>query len=127
MRDTGRTLACSESSACDDGAVVIGEVDRSRRRGEAVRLLLLSGVVVAAVAGFARGVVLSNLHNGLLALAFASVGAYVLHQQPRNRCGMAFLATGVVEAVMFLGRQIGHDPWPGASPWWGWLGVWPLW
>jgi DNA-binding CsgD family transcriptional regulator len=62
----------------------------------------------------------------LLALAFASVGAFVVHQQPRNRCGWAFLATGVVEAVMFLGRQIGHDPAPGTSPWWGWLGVWLL-
>lgn len=27
---------------------------------------------------------------------------------------------------MFLGRQIGHDPGPGTSAWWGWLGVWPL-
>jgi DNA-binding CsgD family transcriptional regulator len=50
----------------------------------------------------------------------------VLHQQPRNRCATAFLATGFVEAVMFLGRQVGHDAPPGTSPWWGWLGVWPL-
>ncbi len=103
----------------------IGTADRSRH-GDTVRLLLLSGVVVVVVAGFARGVWLPNLHNGLLALAFASVGVYVLHQQPQNRCGIAFLVTGVVEAVMFLGRQIGHDPGHGASPWWGWLGVWPL-
>lgn len=91
-----------------------------------MRLLLLSGVVVAVGAGLARGVWLPNLHNGLLALAFASVGAYVLHQQPQNRCGTTFLAAGVVEAAMFLGRQIGHDPGPGTSPWWGWLGVWPV-
>lgn len=82
--------------------------------------------MVAATAGFARGIWVPNLHNGLLALAFSSVGCYVLHQQPRNRCGAAFLATGVVEAVMFLGRQIGHDAGSGTSPWWGWLGVWPL-
>jgi len=106
--------------------VSTGGADHARRQGDALRLLLLSGVVIAVVAGFARGVWLSNLHNGLLALSFASVGAYVLHQQPWNRCGTAFLATGVVEAVMFLGRQIGHDPGAGASPWWGWVGVWPL-
>jgi hypothetical protein len=86
----------------------------------------VSGVVVTTVAGFTRGLWLENLHNGLLALAFGLVGAYVVHQHPRNRCAWAFLATGVVEAVMFLGRQIGHDPGPGTSPWWGWLGVWPL-
>lgn len=104
----------------------MGHADRSERRGDGARLLLLSGVVVAVVAGFARGVWLGNLHNGLLALAFAAVGTYVLHQQPRNRCGAAFLVTGVVEALMFLGRQIGHQPGRGSSPWWGWLGVWPL-
>lgn len=86
----------------------------------------VSGVVVAVTAGFARGMWLDNLHNGLLGLAFTCVGAYVLHQQPRNRCGFAFLATGVAEAVMFLGRQIGHDLPAGTTSWWGWLGVWPL-
>ena len=86
------------------------EEQSARRRGDAIRLLLLSGVVVAVVAGFSRGIWLPNLHNGLLALSFASVGAYVLHQQPENRCGTAFLATGIVEAAMFLGRQIGHRP-----------------
>jgi DNA-binding CsgD family transcriptional regulator len=101
-------------------------IDRSGARGDTVPLLLVSGVVVAVAAGFGRGVWLPNLHNGVLALAFVLVGAYVLHQQPRNRCGRAFLAAGVVEAVMFLGRQIGHDPAPGTSAWWGWLGVWPV-
>lgn len=89
-------------------------------------LLLVSAVVVAVAIGFTEGLWIDNLHNGLLAPSFAMVGAYVLHQRPRNRCGWVFLATGVVEAVMFLGRQIGHDAAPGASPWWGWLGVWPL-
>lgn len=89
-------------------------------------ILLISGVVVTVAAGFAQGLWVDNLHNGLLAPSFACVGAYVLHQRPRNRCGWVFLAAGVVEAVMFLGRQIGHDPAPGTSPWWGWLGVWPL-
>jgi DNA-binding CsgD family transcriptional regulator len=106
--------------------VTTGGSDPSDGRDDALRLVVLSGVVVAVAAGLARGLWVPNLHNALLALAFASVGVYVLHQQPRNRCGWAFLATGAVEAVMFLGRQIGHDPGSGTSPWWGWLGVWPL-
>ncbi len=106
----------------------VASEDTSRyiRRSDAVMLTLVCGVVITVAAGFARGVWLPNLHNGLLALSFAAVGGYVLHQQPRNRCGWAFVATGLVEAVMFLGRQIGHDPIPDTSPWWGWLGVWPL-
>lgn len=91
-----------------------------------VPLLLLGGVVVTVAAGHSKGLWIDNLHNGLLAPSFAFVGAYVLHQRPRNRCGWVFLATGVVEAVMFLGRQISHDAAPGTSPWWGWLGVWPV-
>jgi DNA-binding CsgD family transcriptional regulator len=86
----------------------------------------VSGVVVLVAFGQARGLWLSNLHNGLLALAFAFVGAYVLYQRPGHREGRLFLATGVVEAVMFFGRQIGHSPTSTASRWWGWLGVWPL-
>ncbi len=88
-------------------------------------LLLLSGVVVAVSFGLARGVWLPNLHNGLLALAFTVVGGYVLFQRPGHREGRLFLATGVVEAVLFLGRQIGHRPTAPGSAWWGWLGVWP--
>lgn len=101
-------------------------MDDPRRPGSLAPLLLLSGVVIAVAAGFTKGLWLDNLHNGLLAPAFAGVGAYVLHQLPKNRCGWVFLATGTVEAIMFLGRQVGHDPAPGTSPWWGWLGVWPL-
>jgi DNA-binding CsgD family transcriptional regulator len=89
-------------------------------------LLVVSGVVMLVAFGQARGLWLSNLHNGLLALAFAFVGAYVLHQRPGHHEGVLFLTTGVVEAVMFLGRQIGHAPVSEGSRWWGWLGVWPL-
>lgn len=89
-------------------------------------LLVVAGVVTAVVFGQARGFWLSNVHNGLLALAFAFVGAYVLFQRPGHREGRLFLATGAVEAVIFLGRQLGHFPRAGESPWWGWLGVWPL-
>ncbi len=89
-------------------------------------LLLTSAVVALVVFGQARGLWLSNLHNGLLALAFTFVGAYVLFQRPGHREGLLFLVTGVVEALLFFGRQIGHSPTPGVDRWWGWLGVWPL-
>lgn len=94
-----------------------------------VPLLLVSGVIVLVALGQARGMWLANLHNGLLALAFTLVGAYVLFQRPGHREGLLFMATGVVQAVMFLGRQVGHwstspDSW--VDRWWGWLGVWPV-
>jgi DNA-binding CsgD family transcriptional regulator len=91
-----------------------------------VPLLVVSGIVVLVAFGQAGGLWVSNLHNGLLALAFAFVGAYVLFQRPGHREGVLFLMTGVVEAVMFLGRQIGHAPTSDGSRWWGWVGVWPL-
>jgi DNA-binding CsgD family transcriptional regulator len=91
-----------------------------------VPLLVVSGVVVLVAFGQARGLWLSNLHNGLLAVTFAFVGAYVVFQRPGHREGVLFLLTGVVEAVMFFGRQIGHAPTPDGSRWWAWLGVWPL-
>jgi len=90
----------------------------------AAPLLLASVVVVLVTIGFARGFWLSNLHNGLLALTFASVGFYVLFQRAGHRVGMLFIATGVVEAVTFFGRQVGHSPTLDASRWWAWLGVW---
>lgn len=84
-----------------------------------VPMLLVGGVVVLVAFGLARGVWLSNLHNRLLGLAFTFVGAYVLYQRPRQRMGLLFMATGIVEAVVFLGRQIGHAPSSDASRWWG--------
>jgi DNA-binding CsgD family transcriptional regulator len=91
-----------------------------------VPLVVLSVVIVMTVVGFSRGVWLPNLHNGLLAVAFAAVGAYILYQRPRHREGSLFLATAVVEGIMFLGRQIGHSPTDPLDGWWAWLGVWPL-
>ena len=91
-----------------------------------VPLSVLAGVVVLVALGFGRGIWLSNLHNGLLALSFAAVGTYVSTQRPRNHAGALFLATGAVEAVLFFGRQVGHDPASSADRWWAWLGVWPL-
>lgn len=95
------------------------------RRG-LVPLLVLAAVVTAVTFGLAQGLVASNLHNGLLALAFTAVAAYVLAERPGHPEGRLFLATGVVESVMFLGRQIGHFPDSADDRWWGWFGVWPL-
>src|SRR4051794_6960263 len=49
-----------------------------------VPLSVLGGVVVLIALGVGRGVWVSNLHNGLLALSFTAVGAYVSTQRPRN-------------------------------------------
>ncbi|MCW2758846.1 MAG: LuxR family transcriptional regulator [Nocardioidaceae bacterium] len=92
-----------------------------------VQMVLVSAVVVMVSIGLARGVWLSNLHNAALALAFTLVGTYVLVQRPGHREGRLFLATGVVEAVLFLGRQIGHAPGRvDDAAWWAWAGVWPV-
>lgn len=88
--------------------------------------LVLCAVVALVSVGFARGVWLPNLHNGLLAFAFSFVGAAILFGRPGQREGLLFLATGTLEAVMFVGRQIGHDSSAYDDRWWGWLGVWPL-
>jgi DNA-binding CsgD family transcriptional regulator len=109
--------------ACHDVVVAATHA----RRG-AAPLLVLSGVVVLVVWGLGRGVWLSNLHNGVLGMAFAFVGAYVLFQRPGHREGLLFMAAGTVEAVIFLGRQLGHFTPQGTRSgiWWGWLGVWPV-
>lgn len=104
---------------------VVTDSDAQGLRGF-VPLLLVSLVVVMVAFGLSRGLWLSNLHNALLALALTIVGAYVLFQRPGHREGLLFMAAGVVEGVMFLGRQIAHLSSPGANQWWGWLGVWPL-
>ncbi|MFC5003645.1 sensor histidine kinase [Dactylosporangium cerinum] len=85
----------------------------------------VTGVLVAG--GFALGVHVGNLHNGLIAACFTAVGLYVVGRRPSNREGRLFVATGVAHAVMFAGRQYGlyAGPLPAAS-WIGWLGVWPL-
>ncbi|MFF4835379.1 sensor histidine kinase [Streptomyces sp. NPDC001315] len=88
---------------------------------------LISGALVAG--GFACGVFLANLHNGLIATTFTAVGVFVLDRRPGHREGWLFLATGVAHAVMFFGRQyaigsVGADE-PSAV-WLGWLGAWPL-
>jgi DNA-binding CsgD family transcriptional regulator len=122
MAGAGKTLPGRWPAPCQHE--LVADTASLRLRGLAP-LLLVSGVVVLVAFGQARGLWLSNLHNGLLALAFTFVGSYVLFQRPGHREGRLFLATGVVEAVLFFGRQVGHSPIADGSRWWGWLGVWP--
>ncbi|MGX6600963.1 sensor histidine kinase [Micromonosporaceae bacterium Da 78-11] len=89
---------------------------------------VVSGLVgaVLVAGGFGLGVHLANLHNGLIAVAFTAVGAFVVSRRPRHLEGRLFLATGLAHAVMFACRQYGlADDLPGAR-WVLWLGVWPL-
>jgi signal transduction histidine kinase len=84
-------------------------------------------VTVLVAGGFALGLRLDNLHNGLLAVAFTAVGLYVVRQRPDNREAWLFVATGIAQAAMFAARQYGlHTPALPAASWIGWLGVWPL-
>ncbi len=115
---TGISLLPAGAARCHDAGVT-----DSRPRG-LVPLLALSAVLVMVTVGMAQGWWLANLHNGLLALSFTAVGAYVLHQRPGHLEGRLMLATGLVEAVIFLGRQLGHAS--GSHDWWAWLGVWPV-
>ena len=86
--------------------------------------LLVLGVVVALVStGFAYGFWLANLHNGLLALAFGGVATWTLLVRSNQREAQLFAAVGVLEGLLFLGRQVAHE---GTGTWWGWFGVWPL-
>lgn len=97
-----------------------------RAQRELLPLLAISAVVVLVAFGFGRGLWIANLHNGLLAVAFTLVGAYISIQRPGHREGTLFLATGFLETALFVGRQIGHDPSGRADDWLGWFGVWPL-
>lgn len=106
--------------------IPVMSADTRAREWAPLPLLALCAVVALVSVGFSRGVWLPNLHNGLLAFAFSFVGAAILFGRPRQREGLLFLGTGTLEAVMFVGRQIGHDSAAYDDRWWGWLGVWPL-
>lgn len=99
------------------------------RTGGTPLLVPLAGVclLVGLVAvGFAQGFWLDNLHNGLLAVAFAFVGATSLFGRPWHREGLLLLLTGGAQSVLFVGRQVAHFSAADPDPWWGWVGVWPL-
>lgn len=89
--------------------------------------LLLLGVVVSLVsAGLAQGFWLANIHNALLAVAFGGVAAWTLLLRPNHREALLFGAVGVLEGILYLGRQVAHQAVGDADTWWGWIGVWPL-
>ena len=81
---------------------------------------------VLVAAGFTRGIWWSNVHNGILGVTLSVVGVWLVVQRPRSREGVLFLAAGLVEAVMFAGRQVGHTATGPAASWLGWVGVWPI-
>lgn len=91
-------------------------------------LVVLSVVVLLVTWGLAEGVRAANLHNGLLALSFALVGAYVLRERHDHPEGVLLLANGGVCAILFWGRQVAHgaDPDIPGVRWAAWLGVWPI-
>lgn len=89
-------------------------------------LLVLGAVVALVASGFAFGVRGDNLHNGLLALTFGGVAAWTLLARPGHREALLFAAVGILQGVLFLGRQVAHSGSGSAASWWGWLGVWPL-
>ena len=68
-----------------------------------------------------------NAHNGLIGGSFTAVGLYVVRLRPGHREGWLFVATGLLHAWMFFGRQYGlHEGALPAASWLGWAGVWPL-
>lgn len=100
--------------------------DEPRALDLLVPLLLLGAVVALVSAGFAHEFWLANVHNALLALAFGAVAAWTLLLRPNHREALLFGAVGVLEGVLFLGRQVAHQGPGDADQWWGWIGVWPL-
>lgn len=89
-------------------------------------LLAASAACVLVVVGLTRGMWSSNIHNGILGVTLSLVGAWLASERPRSREGALFLSAGVVEAVLFAGRQIGHTATGTAASWMAWLGVWPI-
>ncbi|CAN5497289.1 hypothetical protein BH11ACT8_BH11ACT8_00260 [soil metagenome] len=89
-------------------------------------LVAASTACVLVAAGFAQGTWLSNIHNGILGVALSLVGAWIASERPRSSEGVLLLSAGLIESVIFLGRQIGHTAEGPVASWLGWLGVWPI-
>jgi DNA-binding CsgD family transcriptional regulator len=102
-------------------------VDSTRQHpAEPLFALLATGAASALVAlGLVRGLWVSNLHNGVLAVGFSFAGAMVLLHRPGHREARLFLVIGLLSGVVFAGRQIGLSSTEASDAWWGWLGVWP--
>ena len=126
LSSTSRDNPVSAAATRCHHEVMTGSMSRLPRG--LVPLLVVSGTVLLVTWGLAQGVRLSNLHNGLIALSFSLVGAYVLRERQAHPEGVLLLVTGAVTAVLFWGRQIGHGGDASSSPvqWAAWLGVWPI-
>ncbi len=98
----------------------------SPARNDALPLVVASVACVLVAVGFTRGLWPSNLHNGILGVTLSLVGAWLASERPRNKEGILFLSAGVVESVVFVGRQVGHTATGTAASWLAWLGVWPI-
>ena len=110
----GQALAADEAGY-DDARSLAGAVVG------ALGLLVLGLVAYGATLDFHVG----NLHNALLALAFAGVGLYVLRARPGQRLGQLFVGLGVADALMYFGRQAGlHDPPLPGGAWLAWVSIW---
>ena len=129
---TGAGFARVSPAAGDARAAIRREQTEGVPRKSVVPFALGLVATVLVAGGFALGVYVPNVHNGLIAVAFTGVVVFVVRRRPRNLVGWLFLATGLAHAVMFFGRQYGlyagaHEI--GTLPlvsWVTWLGVWPL-
>lgn len=89
-------------------------------------LLGLSCIVALVTLGVLHGIWISNLHNGLFALAGGLTGAILLSRRPEQPLARLFVVWGLISAVIYAGRQVGLDAGATANPWWAWFGVWPV-
>ena len=103
----------------------MGRVPRPAR-SEALSLIAASAACVLVAFGSTRGLWAGNLHNGVLGTTLSLVGAWLVVERPRSREGTLFLSAGLVEAVVFAGRQVGHTGTGPAASWLAWLGIWPI-
>lgn len=89
-------------------------------------LLGLSSIVALVTLGVLHGVWISNLHNGLFALAGGLTGAILLSRRPEQPLARLLVVWGLISAVIYAGRQVALDAGSAANPWWAWFGVWPV-
>lgn len=103
----------------------VNDVPSARREALVGAVALIVTALVAY--GLWLGFEISNLHNGLFALAYSTVGLYVVRMRPGHLVGTLFVASGLQAGVMFFGRQYAlHDePLPGAD-WLAWLSIWQV-
>ena len=93
--------------------------------------LAVSALVLLRIANQGRPVDTWWLGSAIIAVGLGAVGLILTAKVPSNIIGWLFLAGGLSEAVMGLGREwavyveLGGHHLPGASLA-GWLGTWPL-